>query len=186
MTNDQLRGGRKHLTESEIDKLIAAARKHNRHGARDATAITIAFRHGLRSQELCDLEWTQVDFQRGTLHVNRVKGGSPATHYLNGTEMRALRAQRRENDKSRFVFVSERGDVVTTRWFRNMVAKTGEIAKMPFPIHPHMLRHACGFKFANEGRDTRSLQGYLGHRNIQSTTVYTALAADRFRGWEVE
>jgi site-specific recombinase XerD len=124
--------------------------------------------------------------ERGTLHVNRVKGGTSATHYLNGSETRAVRALRRENDKSRFVFVSERGDVVMTRWFRNMVAKTGELAKLPFPLHPHMLRHACGFKFANEGKDTRSLQGYLGHRNIQSTTVYMALSPDRFKGWEVE
>jgi type 1 fimbriae regulatory protein FimB/type 1 fimbriae regulatory protein FimE len=88
--------------------------------------------------------------------------------------------------QSRYVFTTERGGPVTTAWFRKMFARLGEMAGMAFPIHPHMLHHSCGFKFANEGKDTRSLQGYLGHKNIQSTTVYTAMAADRFRGWEEE
>jgi type 1 fimbriae regulatory protein FimB/type 1 fimbriae regulatory protein FimE len=108
------------------------------------------------------------------------------THYLNGTELRALRGLQRENEPGRYIFVTERGGPVTTAWFRKMFARLGETAKMPFPIHPHMLRHSCGFKFANEGKDTRSLQGYLGHRNIQSTTIYTDMAPDRFKGWERE
>jgi site-specific recombinase XerD len=55
------------------------------------------------------------------------------------------------------------------------------IAKMPFPVHPHMLRHACGFKLANDGHDTRALQHYLGHKNIQHTVRYTDMAPDRFK-----
>jgi len=163
---------------------MEAARKHGRYGHRDATAILIAFRHGLRPSELCDLQWGQINFQQGTLHVRRVKNGTPSTHYLNGTELRALRRLQRENEPGRYIFMTERGGPVTTAWFRKMFARLGEAAKMPFPIHPHMLRHSCGFKFANQGKDTRSLQGYLGHRNIQSTTVYTDLAPDRFKGWE--
>jgi type 1 fimbriae regulatory protein FimB/type 1 fimbriae regulatory protein FimE len=92
----------------------------------------------------------------------------------------------RPNGASRYVFLAERGDVVSTALLRKIFARVGVLAGMPFPINPHMLRHACGFKFANEGKNTRSRQGYLGHRNIQSTTVYTALSPDRFRGWETE
>jgi Phage integrase family len=44
-----------------------------------------------------------------------------------------------------------------------------------------MLRHACGYKLANDGHDTRAIQAYLGHRNIQNTTRYTALAPQRFK-----
>ena len=65
-----------------------------------------------------------------------------------------------------------------------MMARLGKRAKMPFTLHPHMLRHSCGFLYANQGKDTRSLQAYLGHCNIQSTVRYTAMAPDRFQGWE--
>lgn len=116
-----------------------------------------------------------------------IASAAGSTHYLNGFELRALRRLKRENEHaSRFVFMGERDGPVTTAWFRKMVARMGVKADMPFPIHPHMLRHACGFHFANQGKDTRSLQAYLGHRNIQSTAIYTAMAPDRFRGWENE
>src|SRR5215510_12051759 len=65
--------------------------------------------------------------------------------------------------------------------FHRLVRRLGEAAKMPFPIHPHMLRHACGFKLANDGHDTRALQHYLGHKNIQHTVRYTEMAPDRFK-----
>jgi site-specific recombinase XerD len=109
-----------------------------------------------------------------------------ALNQQSNSELRALRRLQRENPPGPRVFVSERGGPVTTAWFRKMMARLGERARMPFLIHPHMLRHSCGFKYANEGKDTRSLQAYLGHRNIQSTVRYTALAPDRFRGWERE
>ena len=66
---------------------------------------------------------------------------------------------------------------------RKLVKRAGEIADINFPVHPHMLRHACGYKLANDGHDTRSLQHYLGHKNIQHTVRYTELAADRFKGF---
>jgi hypothetical protein len=100
-------------------------------------------------------------------------------HYLSNSELRALRRLQRENLPRPHVFVSERGGPVTTAWFRKMMARLGERARMPFLMHPHMLRHSCGFKYANEGKDTRSLQAYLGHRNIQSTVRYTETVPDR-------
>jgi len=81
-----------------------------------------------------------------------------------------------------FVFVSERGAPFTVGGFRRMIARLGVKAGLSFAIHPHMLRHGCGFKLANDGRDTRAIQDFLGHKNIQHTVAYTALAAGRFKG----
>jgi integrase len=144
--------------------------------------ILLAFRHGLRASELCDLQWTQIDFEDATLAVTRVKSGTPATHPLTGRELRALRKLRRD-DKSPFVFVSERGAPMTVSNFQKLVTKAGAVAGLEIEAHPHMLRHACGFTLANAGKDTRSLQAYLGHKNIQHTVRYTELAPTRFKGW---
>jgi type 1 fimbriae regulatory protein FimB/type 1 fimbriae regulatory protein FimE len=168
---------REYLTEQEVEQLTEAARKRGRNGARDAAAILIAYRHGLRAQELCSLRWPQIDLRHGRLHVNRVKGGQESVHPLRGPELRALRPLQ---GTSPYVFVTEASTPVTTAWFLRMVQRTGRAAKLPFPVHPHMLRHSTGYKLANDGHDTRSLAHYLGHRNLQSTARYTALSPDRF------
>jgi integrase len=153
----------------------------NRNGHRDATMVLLAFRHGLRAAELVTLRWDNVDLAHGKLHVNRVKSGSPSVHPLAGTEIRGLRRLKRESPESPFVFVSERGSPFTTVGFRKMVARLGVAAKFQFAVHPHMLRHACGYKLANQGVDTRSLQHYLGHRNITHSVRYSELSPDRFK-----
>jgi type 1 fimbriae regulatory protein FimE len=169
---------REYLTEAEVERLIEAARKRGRNGARDAAAILLAYRHGLRAQELCCLRWAQIDLKHGRLHVNGAKGGIESVHPLHGPELRALRPLQ---GSSPYVFVTEAGTPVTTAWFLRMVQRTGRAAKLAFGVHPHMLRHSTGYKLANDGRDTRSLAHYLGHRNLQSTARYTALAPDRFK-----
>jgi integrase len=171
---------REHLTPGEVDALIEAA-KANRHGHRDATMILVAFRHGLRAAEACDLRWDQVDFNAAVLHVRRVKNGTASTHPLVGDEMRALRRLQRESKPSPFVFVSERGSPFTTAGFARMVERAAASAGLDLKSHPHMLRHACGYALANRGHDTRAIQGWLGHRSITSTAVYTALAPNRFK-----
>ena len=172
---------REHLTQAEVERLIKAAGK-NRWGHRDATMVLVAFRHGLRVSELTDLRWDQIDFNAATLHVRRVKKGTPATHPIRGDELRALRRLQREQDPSSpFVFTSERGSPFTTAGFARMIERAGETAKLGFKAHPHMLRHATGYALANAGHDTRALQSYLGHRNIQHTVKYTELAPTRFR-----
>jgi integrase len=176
--NSELRP-REHLTEREVEKLIEAARR-NRWGQRDATMILFAFRHGLRASELCGLQWSDVEFETGTLHLRRAKGGTTATHPLLGDELRALRTLKREA-QSPFVFVSERNAPFTVSGFAKLVERAGIEAKLPFKVHPHMLRHACGYALANRGTDTRTLQAYLGHRSIQSTVRYTELAPGRFK-----
>jgi integrase len=171
---------REHLTEREVERLIEAV-KDNRQGHRDATMVLIAFRHGLRAAELIDLRWEQVDLDNALLHVRRLKNGSPATHPLTGRELRALRRLQREEPKSPFVFISERRAPFSKRGFQAMLERAGEAAGFEMKIHPHMLRHACGFKLANEGVDTRTIQAYLGHKAIQHTVRYTELAPARFR-----
>ncbi len=173
---------REHLTPDEVERLIDAA-KANRHGRRDALMFLLAFRHGFRATEVCDLRWEQVDFNTANLHVRRVKNGTPATHPLTGREMRALRRHQLESEPSPFVFVSERGAPLTAPGFSRMVERAAVAAKLGIKAHAHMLRHACGFKLANDGRDTRTLQAYLGHRNIANTVRYTALAPGRFKGF---
>jgi integrase len=172
---------REHLTEREVERLIEAV-KDNRWGHRDATMALMAFKHGLRASELVDLRWDQIDLEHAILHVCRLKNGSPATHPLTGKELRALRRLQREQDtKSPFVFISERGTPFTKRGFQAMVERAGEAAKFDMKIHAHMLRHACGFKLANDGVDTRTIQAYLGHKSIQHTVRYTELAPTRFK-----
>ncbi len=171
---------REYLTEQEIDVLMAAARQ-NRHGHRDATMILIAFRHGLRASEVVDLRWDQVDFCRAVLHVRRTKQGTPSVHPLTGLEMRALHRLQRETKASPFVFVSERRAPFTAAGFARMMERAGAKAKFGFKAHPHMLRHACGYALANKGHDTRALQSYLGHCNIQHTVRYTELSPTRFK-----
>jgi type 1 fimbriae regulatory protein FimB/type 1 fimbriae regulatory protein FimE len=172
---------REYLTQAEVERLIAAA-GNNRNGHRDSTMILVAYRHGLRGIEVVGLRWDAIDFNRGLLHVNRAKSGSPAVHPISGRELRALRRLQREQEpQSPFVFTSERGAAFTPAGYRKMVARLGVAAKFDVAIHPHMLRHACGYKLANDGVDTRSLQAYLGHKNIQHTVRYTELAPTRFK-----
>jgi site-specific recombinase XerD len=110
------------------------------------------------------------------------ENGSPSVHPLNGLELRALRRLKRDQEPpSPFVFTSERGSPFTTAGWRKMVARLGVAAKLGFKAHPHMFRHACGFQLANQGTDTRTLQAYLGHRNIQHTVRYTELSPTRFK-----
>jgi type 1 fimbriae regulatory protein FimB/type 1 fimbriae regulatory protein FimE len=134
------------------------------------------------ARALTDLRWDQIDFTAGTLEVRRVKKGTPATHPIRGDELKALRRLQREQEpKSPFVFTSERGAPFTTAGFARMIERAGEAAGLGFKAHPHMLRHATGYKLANDGHDTRALQAYLGHKNIQHTVRYSKLAPTRFK-----
>jgi integrase len=134
--NSELRT-REHLTPSEVDALIEAAKK-NRYGHRDATMILMAYRHGFRPSELVDVRWDQVDFAGSRLHVRRAKRGTPATHPLQGDTMRALRRLRKEAPHAEFVFVSERGSPFSPAGFAKMIERAGKEAGFRFKAHPHM------------------------------------------------
>ena len=177
--NDALRT-RSHLTEKEVEKLLKVA-KQGRYGQRDQLMVLMAFRHGLRVSELCDLQWTDIEFRRGTLHVRRLKGSKDSTHYLEADESRPLKALHKASD-SPYVFTTERGGPMSPAGFRKQLSRWSEKAKLGFPVNPHMLRHACGYALANKGMDTRSLQAYLGHASIVHTVRYTEMSPTRFKG----
>ncbi len=141
----------------------------------------VAYRHGLRAVEIYDLEWSQVEFGRSaTLHVRRAKNGKPAAHPIRGDELRALHKLKGEND-SPYVFATERGGPFTPDAVNRLIKRIGDRAGLALKVHAHMLRHACGYKLANDGHDTRAIQDWLGHRSIQHTARYTELSQERFK-----
>jgi type 1 fimbriae regulatory protein FimB/type 1 fimbriae regulatory protein FimE len=174
---------REYLLEEEVERLIKAA-GDNRHGHRDSTMVLMAYRHGLRAAELLTLKWEAIDFNAGRIHINRIKNGVPSVHPLSGRELRALRRLKREQEPaSAFVFTSERGAPFATIGFRKMVARLGVAAGLEFPVHPHQLRHAAGYKLASSGMSTWDLQLFMGHKNVQNTQKYVQLSDSRFKGY---
>jgi type 1 fimbriae regulatory protein FimE len=136
-----------------VERVIKAAGKVGRHGFRDAAVVMLLYRHGFRVSELVALRWDQFDLKQGLVHVNRLKNEVSSTHPLRGPELRGLR-QLQPDYPVAYVFATEGGGPMTTATVRKMIARAGEVAKLAFPIHPHMLRHACRYKLANDGHDT--------------------------------
>jgi type 1 fimbriae regulatory protein FimB len=182
-TLDKTMSDRKHLVSAEVEKLIAAT-KGTRHEARDRCLLLLMFRHGLRVSEACGLVLSQVDIESRVLHVKRLKDGLSTTHPLRGDEIRAIRAwladRARMKPETDAFFVSERRRPLSRKTAWLAIRENGRRAGLPVEAHPHMLRHACGFALADQGADTRLIQDYLGHRNIQHTVRYTATNPARF------
>ena len=149
------------------------------------TRMCMVMQHAnlLRVAEVVALTWDEIHFDDSTVFVRRVKNGRESRHFLEGDEIRQLKQLRRESPPSRFVFCSERGGPLSNRSVHHIVQKAGEAAGLPFSVHPHMLRHSKGFQLAGKGTDTRAIQGYLGHRDIKSTVLYTQLDPGRFKGF---
>jgi integrase len=178
--NSELRT-REYLTPAKVEKLIKAA-KDGRWGHRDTTLVLTALRHGLPASEVCDLEWSQVEFGRSaSLHVRRAKNGKPSVHPLRGDEIRALRELRRLFSDSGFVFPIERGSPFTPDAVSRPIKRIGERAGFDFPANARMLRHGFGYALANAGHDTRALQDWLSHRSVQHTVRHTELAPTQFK-----
>jgi type 1 fimbriae regulatory protein FimB len=174
---------RRHLTGLEVEKLLAAV-KGARHEARDRCLILLMFRHGLRVSEAVGLKLADVDLEGRSLHVKRLKRGLSTTHPLRGDELRVLKAWLTERQRMRpdgkALFVSERRQPLSRKTAWVIIRDYGEEAGLAVASHPHMLRHACGYALADQGADTRLIQDYLGHRNIQHTVRYTATNPARF------
>ena len=175
--------GRDYLTGLEVGKLIAATRG-SRNEARDRCLLLLIFRHGLRVSEACRLKLEQVDTKGKVLHIVRLKRGFSTTHPLRGDELKAIRAwlkqRARMKPTGKAFFVSEQRRPLHRSTVNLMLDTCSKAAALPFSAHPHMLRHACGFALADQGADTRLIQDYLGHRNIQHTVRYTAANPARF------
>jgi len=154
---------REHFTEAEVGKLLMAL-KANRHGHRDWLIGLLIYRHGLRVSEACDLRWDDIDLPKRTIAVRRLKGSTDSVHYLERDELAGLkRLQREQEPKSSYVFINERGQPFGRMGMGRMIERAGEAAKLPFPVHVHMLRHSTGYALAGRGMDTRRLQRYLRH-----------------------
>jgi integrase len=179
---DEVRS-REHLLPEEVEAMIAAIKKaKGRYAQRDALLVQVMYRHRLRTAEVAALRWEQVDFTRAMLHVRRVKRGTPATHPIQGDTLRSLRELQRKHPDSAFVFTSSRRSPLAPDSIRGIVERAGELAELAFPVHAHMLRHGCGYYLALQNTDTRTIQAYLGHTNIQHTVRYTQLSPEPFKG----
>jgi integrase len=176
--NEEVRA-REYLTKDEVNAMLEAAKSTGRYPLRDGLLILLGYRHGLRVAELVGMTWQQIDLKTGLMHVKRKKNGTPSTHPLSATELKELKKLQKQSS-SPFVFDGERGPLSQRGAFK-IIARAGELAKLAFPVHPHMLRHGAGFQLANKGMDTRAIQHYLGHRNINNTVRYTQLSAERFK-----
>ncbi len=174
---------REYLTAEEVDALMKSAGKIGRHVLRDRTLILMMYRHGLRVSEAVDLRWDQIDLKSGKIHVNRLKNGSPSSHFLEGDEIRALRRIKRKYGETPFVFITERGGPLTRSTVNKLMTRAGAHAKLKLSVHPHMLRHSCGFHLANKEIPTRTIQAYLGHKSIQHTVRYTELSTSAFKNF---
>jgi site-specific recombinase XerD len=175
---------REHLTETEIEKLLAAL-KGNRHGHRDWLIGLVIYRHGLRVSEACDLRWDDIDLRKRTIIVRRLKGSTDSVHYLERDEANGLkllqRQQQADGIRGAYVFINERGQPFGRMGIGRMIERAGEAARLPFPVHVHMLRHSTGYALAGRGMDTRRLQHFLGHASITNTVRYTAMSPEPFK-----
>lgn len=179
--NKDLRS-REYLRPDEIELLLKAAGKIGRHRQRDRALILMMYRHGLRVGEAASLRWHQVDWNLCQIHVSRQKNGKPSVQPLEGDELRLLRALERQRPNHPFIFVGELGAPLSERSIHRIIVRAGGLAGLKLPFHPHMLRHSCGYYLAARGTDTRTIQDYLGHREIKHTVQYTQLAPRRFEG----
>jgi site-specific recombinase XerD len=175
---------REHLTYEEVMRLVKAAESVGRNRLRDGTLILMAYVHGFRASEICDLKWHQIDLsgRNPMIKILRVKGSIDSDHHLEGDEVRRLRKLDRAYPDSPYVFVTETGNQLTVQGFWTIVRRAGKVAGFQFPIHPHMLRHSCGHRLVNDGVHLRMIQEWMGHKDVQNTEHYTKLGEDRFRG----
>jgi type 1 fimbriae regulatory protein FimB/type 1 fimbriae regulatory protein FimE len=169
---------RRHLTPSEANRLIQAAGQRGRCRLRDKVLVRMTYRHGLRASEAVNMRWDHINLDDGTIHIRRRKMGNHSTHTMDRDERRDLRTMFKSRSGA-FVFESERGGPLSHDMLTRIVREAGELAKLPVPVHPHMLRHAAGYMLINDGVDLRLVQDFLGHKDIKMTAHYTALVPGR-------
>ena len=172
------------LDPTEMDRLLAAA-KDRRHGIRDHLLLLTMYRHGLRVSETITLRRNALNLKQSSMWVKRIKNSLSTQQPIAGDELRAIkRYLATRDDKLPWLFVSERGQPMTRQAVNYLIAEAGKRARLGH-VHPHMLRHSCGYYLANKGVDFRTAQDFLGHRDPKHTTRYTRVAGHRFEGlWD--
>ena len=178
---------REYLTPDEVEKLLTACKTSSRNPVRDYAILLLMYRHGLRVSELCQLKLSDVNLELGELYVNRLKGSDGGPHPLYNGESAAIRAWLKERKAMNpsadceTLFISERRRPLSRFSVFVMVEKLAAAAGLDaLDIHPHSLRHSCGYSLVNKGTDIRVIQSYLGHRSISSTVRYTKLNHKQF------
>lgn len=176
---------RKFLTKSEVTALLSQA-KNDASGTRNHCMVLMCYIHGLRVSELLSLRVSDIDIDSNSIYIPRLKNGFSTVHPLQKSEIKAIQSWLKEresfNSDSDHLFISSKRGRLTRQLFHHIIKKLGENAGLSVPVHPHMLRHACGYALADKGKDTRLIQDYLGHRSIRHTVLYTASNSARFSG----
>lgn len=174
-----------HLSEKEVQELIKAAKKYGKaNGERDALMINLMYIHGLRVTELVGLVWDDFNFKQMRLYPRRAKNGINTPHPITREEEKLLKGYQRRSASGKYLFPSRKnvGVHLSERSARRIVQVAGREAGLGSHVHPHMLRHSCGFHMVNKGIDIRLIQAYLGHSSINSTVLYTAVQSEHFEG----
>ena len=158
---------RKHLTPSEVARLLGATQQ-GKHAERDYCLIWMCFIHGCRVSEINRWRLSDIDLEGKSIYIHRLKNGLKVSRTSRGSD-------------SDWLFLSEKGIHLSRQRIYWLMRHYSELAGLEVNAHPHMLRHGCGFALADRGIDTRLIQDFLGHKNIQHTVLYTASNARRFK-----
>ncbi len=168
-----------HLEPVEVLSVLKAAKAK---GAREFAMIVVAYKHGMRASEVCNLRLDDVDLKNGCIVVDRLKGSLRTTQAVAGhrgepllDELKALREWLRErpNDGSDFLFTSQKGGRLDRSQFFRVFRSVAAAAGLPLEKqHPHVLKHSLASHLVEANTNLALVKQQLGHKSINSTLRY--------------